>query len=168
MDRLWAPWRMAHLGKPVQEEGCIFCRARDARGEDRERLVLARSEHSLIMINRYPYTSGHLLVAAARHTAELDDFSEPELLDLMQGVVRARALLQEVARPDGFNIGINLGKAAGAAVEDHLHIHVVARWKGDTNFMTVNADVRVIPEGLQALYDRLSVAIGQERRTGQP
>jgi len=159
MERLWAPWRMAHLSSPSREKGCIFCNARDARGEEREHLVLFRSNHSLIMINRYPYTSGHLMVVAARHTAELDDFSEAELLDLMQGVVRARALLREASRPDGFNIGINLGKAAGAAVEDHLHIHVVGRWNGDTNFMTAAADVRVIPEGVYALYDRLSAAI---------
>lgn len=163
MERLWAPWRMAHLSDPDHEEGCIFCKARDAGGEEREHLVLARSEHSLTMINRYPYTSGHLMVVAARHTAELDDFSEPELLDLMQGVVRARALLREVTCPDGFNVGINLGKAAGAAVVDHLHIHVVGRWNGDTNFMTVNADIRVIPEGLLALYDRLHAEIVQER-----
>jgi ATP adenylyltransferase len=154
---------MAHLSNPVQEEGCIFCKARDASGEEREHLVLARTEHSLTMINRYPYSCGHLLVVAARHTAEMDDFSEPELLDLMRGVVRARGLLRETIRPDGFNIGINLGKAGGASVVDHLHIHVVARWNGDTNFTMVCADVRVIPEGLLTLYDRLHAAIGQER-----
>jgi len=161
MERLWAPWRMAHLSNPVHEEGCIFCKARDTRGEEREHLVLARTEHSLIMINRYPYSSGHLMVVAARHTADMGDFSEPELLDLMQGVVRAQVLLRETIRPDGFNIGINLGKAGGASVVDHLHIHVVARWSGDTNFMMVSADVRVIPEGLLELYDRLHAAIGQ-------
>ena len=163
MERLWAPWRIAHLSNPSREKGCIFCNARDARGEEREHLVLSRSDHSLTMINRHPYTSGHLMVVAAQHTAELNDLSEAELLDLMQGVVRARALLREVSHPDGFNIGTNLGKAAGAAVEDHLHIHVVGRWNGDTNFMTVYAGVRVIPEGLYALYDRLSAAIGKGR-----
>lgn len=163
MERVWAPWRMAHLASPDRGQGCIFCNARDARGEERDHLLLARTEHTLTMINRYPYTTGHLMVAAARHVVELDDLSEQELLELMQGVVRARALLRQVTRPDGFNIGINLGKTAGAAVEDHLHIHVVGRWNGDTNFMTVCADVRVIPEGLLALYDRLQAALGQER-----
>jgi ATP adenylyltransferase len=163
MERLWAPWRIARLSNPSREKACIFCNARDAREAEREHLVVSKSDHSLIMINRYPYTSGHLMVVAARHTAELDDLSEAELLDLMQGVVRARALLREVSRPDGFNIGANLGKAAGAGVEDHLHFHVVARWNGDTNFMTVDADVRVISEGLYAQYDRLSAAIGKGR-----
>jgi ATP adenylyltransferase len=154
---------MAYLNSFVQEEGCIFCNAWNARGEDRERLVLARKEHSLIMLNRFPYTNAHLMVAAARHTAEPDDFSEGEMLDLMQGVRQSRALLREVARPHGFNIGVNLGEAAGAAMPEHLHIHVVARWNGDINFMPVCADVRVISEGLLEFYDRLLAALGREK-----
>lgn len=162
MDRIWAPWRMTYLNSFVQEEGCIFCNAWNARDEDRERLVLARREHSLIMLNRFPYTSAHLMVVAARHTAELDDFSDGEMLDLMQGVRQARALLRKVARPHGFNIGVNLGEAAGAAMSEHLHIHVVPRWNGDTNFMPVCTDVRVISEGLPEAYDRLRAALGSE------
>ena len=162
MERIWAPWRMNYLSA-TPEEGCIFCKARDARDEDRERLVLVRREHSLIMVNRFPYTSAHLMVVAVRHTAELDDFSEGELLDLMQGVRQARALLREVARPHGFNIGVNLGEVAGAAMKEHLHIHVVARWNGDTNFMPVCADVRVIHEGSLEVYDRLKAALGREK-----
>lgn len=163
MERIWAPWRMTYLSNPVHEEGCVFCKALEAVNEDRERLVLTRTEHSLIMLNRYPYTCGHLMVVAGRHTAELDDFSDSEQLDLMRCLRQARSLLREVAHPDGFNIGMNLGKAAGAAIDGHLHIHVVPRWNGDTNFMSASADVRIIPEGILESYDRLRRAL--ERRT---
>jgi len=161
VERLWAPWRMTYLTAAPSESGCFLCRAWEQSGQDRERLVLSRSEHSLIMLNRYPYTSAHLMVATARHTAELDDLSDRELLDLMQGVRKARALLRTAAGPDGFNIGINLGKAAGAGADDHLHIHVVGRWAGDTNFMPICSDVRVIPEGLIEMYDRFKAALGE-------
>lgn len=161
MERIWAPWRMVYLSNQVPDEGCVFCKARDAIGEERERLVLLRSESSLIMLNRFPYTCGHLMVVAGRHTAELDDLSDRELLDLMHSVRTARTLLRKVARPDGFNIGLNLGKAGGAAIEGHLHIHVVPRWSGDTNFMAVTTDTRIIPEGLLESYDRLHLALEQ-------
>lgn len=155
MERIWAPWRMTYITNAAPDDGCIFCRAW-AADEDRERLVLLRQEHALIMLNRYPYTCGHLMVAPLRHTAEMDDLSDAELLDLMHGVRRACALLRDVTNPQGFNIGVNLGKAAGAGIEEHLHIHIVPRWNGDTNFMSVTGDVRVIPEGLIATYDRLA------------
>ena len=158
MERIWAPWRMTYISNSVQEEGCIFCRAWEA-DDDRERLVLLRQRHALIMLNRYPYTCGHLMVAPQRHTAEMDDLSEEELLGLLLGVRRACALLRAVAAPHGFNIGMNLGKAAGAGVEEHLHIHIVPRWNGDTNFMSVTGDVRVIPEGLLEAYDRLAAGL---------
>lgn len=159
MERIWAPWRMVYLNNQIPDEGCVFCRARDAVGEERERLVLLRSEYSLIMLNRYPYTCGHLMIVAGRHTADLDEFSDREQLDFMHAIRKARTLLQKVARPDGLNIGLNLGKAAGAAIEGHLHIHVVPRWKGDTNFMSVTTDTRIIPEGLLESYDRLRQAL---------
>lgn len=155
MERIWAPWRMTYLSNTVHEAGCIFCLAAGS-DNDRERLLLVRREYSIVMLNRYPYTCGHMMVAPLRHTAEMDDLNDHELLDLMQGVRMSCALLREVARPEGFNIGINLGKAAGAGVEDHLHIHVVPRWNGDTNFMSVVGDLRVIPEGLMESYDRLA------------
>lgn len=161
MERIWAPWRKTYLSRKDRGDGCIFCRAWEQSGQDRERLVLARSQHALIMLNRYPYTSAHLMVVSARHTAELDDLDDGELLDLMRSVRRARALLRTAVRPDGFNIGINLGKAAGAGVADHLHIHVVGRWNGDTSFMPVCSDVRVIPDGLMEIYDRLSGLLGE-------
>ncbi len=158
MERIWAPWRMTYIRNASPEEGCIFCQAWEAN-EDRERLVLLRQKHALIMLNRYPYTCGHLMVAPLRHTAEMDDLSDDELLDLIQGVRRACALLRDVAAPHGLNIGMNLGKAAGAGIEEHLHVHIVPRWNGDTNFMSVTGDVRVIPEGLLESYDRLAAGL---------
>lgn len=162
MERIWAPWRMTYISNANHEDGCIFCRAVEA-DNDRERLVLARREYSLIMLNRYPYTCGHLMVAPLRHTAEMDDLNDNELLDLMRGVRRSCALLRQVANPEGFNIGINLGKAAGAGVEEHLHIHIVPRWNGDTNFMSVVGDVRVIPEGLMESFDRLATILEADK-----
>ena len=163
MNRVWAPWRMTYISNSQQEDGCIFCRAWE-KCEDRERLMLIREKNSMTMLNRYPYTCGHLMVAPLRHTAKMGDLSEEELLGLMLGVRKATELLRQVASPDGFNIGMNLGKAAGAGVEDHMHIHIVPRWNGDTNFMTVTGDVRVIPEGLMEAYDRLFETLNQKSR----
>ena len=158
MERIWAPWRMTYVSNTTHESGCIFCLA--AEGDnDRERLVLARSEYTLIMLNRYPYTCGHLMVSPLRHTAEMNDLNDLELLNLMHAVRKSCNLLHEVVSPDGLNIGINLGKAAGAGVEEHLHIHIVPRWNGDTNFMSVVGDVRVIPDGLMESYDRLAAIL---------
>lgn len=158
MERIWAPWRMTYVTSTSPEDGCIFCRAWEVN-DDRERLLLVRRELSMIMLNRYPYTCGHLMVAPVRHTAGMDDLSDAEMLDMMHGVRQACALLGDATRPHGFNIGINLGKAAGAGVEEHLHVHIVPRWSGDTNFMSVTGDVRVIPEGLMETYDRLAASV---------
>ena len=156
MERIWAPWRGSYVSNNTLDQSCIFCPTEQG---DRDRLILARSGYSLLMLNRYPYTGGHLMVAPLRHTAELDDLSDAELLDLMQMLRKGRTVLQRVAQPDGFNIGLNLGKAAGAGVEEHLHIHIVPRWNGDSNFMTVVGDVRVIPEGLMTAYDQIAAAL---------
>lgn len=158
MERIWAPWRMDYISNAAPEDGCIFCRAWES-SDDRDRLVLARSERTLIMLNRYPYTCGHLMVAPQRHTADMADLPDDELLDLMHAVRRSCALLREVAHPQGVNIGMNLGRAAGAGIEEHLHVHIVPRWNGDTNFMSVIGEVRVIPEGLMESYDRLAAAL---------
>ena len=152
MDRLWAPWRMEYIvnDKPG---GCIFCGVNCT--PDRERLILYRTEHSLVMLNRYPYTNGHLLIAPLRHVAGLDGLDDAEMLDLFKVLRLGRKVLQESAGPQGYNIGVNLGRASGAGVEDHLHLHIVPRWVGDTNFTAVIDDLRVVPEGLLATYDRL-------------
>lgn len=150
MDRLWAPWRMEYLSK-AGAQGCVFCR----QGDDRELLVLRRTPRVLVMLNGYPYSNGHLMVAPVRHTADLDALSDREMLELLRSVALCRRVLTRASAPQGFNIGLNLGKAAGAGVEDHLHLHVVPRWNGDSNFMSVVAEVRVLPESLRATYDRL-------------
>jgi ATP adenylyltransferase len=158
MDRIWAPWRMSYIKTLNSEEGCIFCNAWSC-DNDREKLVLERSEHSMVMLNLFPYTNGHMMAVPRKHTSSLDELSDDEMLDLMKSVRRARNLLQKVAHPDGFNIGINLGRGAGAGIDDHLHIHVVPRWVGDANFMTVIGDIRVIPEGVMVTYDQLFEAL---------
>jgi ATP adenylyltransferase len=150
MDRLWAPWRMEYFTKS-KSDGCIMCR----RGNDRELLILRRTPLVQVMLNRYPYASGHLMVTPLRHTADLDALSSDEMLELFREVALCRDVLARASTPDGFNIGINLGKAAGAGVADHLHIHVVPRWEGDGSFMLATADTRVLPEALLATYDRL-------------
>lgn len=153
MERIWAPWRTDYIFNK-KPPGCIFCLADDTT-RDRDRLVLYRTPLSLVMLNRYPYTNGHLLAAPHRHTADMDSLSSEEMLDLFRTVRLCRAILDKEASPQGFNIGLNLGRAAGAGVDDHLHFHIVPRWNGDTNFMSVVADLRVVPEGLLAAYDRL-------------
>lgn len=153
MKRIWAPWRMDYIldEKPC---GCIFCLGGQS-AQEREDLILFKSPLSLVMLNRYPYTNGHLMAAPLRHTSDLDSLSGEEMLDLFRIVRLCRKVLEVEASPQGFNIGLNLGRAAGAGIEDHLHVHIVPRWNGDTNFMTTVADVRVVPEGLLTAYDRL-------------
>jgi ATP adenylyltransferase len=131
--------------------GCVFCR----QGSDRDQLILLNTPLTLVMLNRYPYTNGHLMVAPKRHTIDLAALSDAETLELFRCVTLCRDALTRSSAPQGFNIGINIGKAAGAGVEDHLHLHVVPRWNGDNNFICVVADTRVIPEALMESYDRL-------------
>lgn len=153
MERLWAPWRIDYIvnEKPIS---CIFCVPAE-EAEDRESLILCRSTFSFVMLNRYPYNNGHLMVAPFRHTADLNELSDEEALDLFATLRRCRNVIQNAASPQGFNIGINLGKAAGAGVDEHIHIHIVPRWNGDTNFMSVIGDLRIMPENLFNTYDKL-------------
>jgi ATP adenylyltransferase len=139
--------------------GCIFCDALDGR-DDRRTLLLRRGSKAFLILNRYPYASGHVMAAINRHGASLEETTPEEIgeaMELVQAAVRALGLAYT---PDGFNIGINQGRAAGAGVTDHLHIHVVPRWSGDTNFMPIMSDTRVLPEGLDTTYDRLLAALG--------
>lgn len=153
MERLWAPWRMEYIlnEKP---EGCIFC-LNGEKDKERESLILYRSKHSFVMMNRYPYCNGHLLVSPYRHLPDMNGLTDEEMLDLFTTIRLSCNALTLRFSPQGFNVGINLGKVAGAGVDDHIHVHVVPRWVGDTNFMTVIADVRVMPENLLATYDKL-------------
>jgi ATP adenylyltransferase len=156
MERLWAPWRLEYL-TAEKPPGCIFCQ----QGSDLDLLILQSTPLTLVMLNRYPYTNGHLMVAPRRHLADLAELSDAEMLELFKTVTLCRNVLAQSCAPDGYNIGVNLGKAAGAGVLDHLHLHVVPRWNGDNNFMSVIGDNRVIPESLQDSYDRLLPYFGQ-------
>lgn len=153
MDALWAPWRMTYILDQDKPEGCIFCLAKDGVGADG--LVVGVREHTLAIMNKYPYNNGHMLVAPKRHLAALDQLDTEELMELMDSVKLAIAVLKAEMNPDGFNVGLNLGRVAGAGIEEHLHFHIVPRWNGDTNFMTVLGDVRVIPEHIMATKDKL-------------
>jgi ATP adenylyltransferase len=156
MNVLWAPWRMTYIGGADEQRACIFCAA--PTGDPRERLLLGATVHSLVMLNRFPYQSGHLMLAPRRHTADLPGLPAAEHADLAETLRRALAVLGETLRPEGFNVGLNLGASAGAGFADHLHWHIVPRWTGDTNFMPVLADVKVVPQHLLETYDRLREA----------
>jgi len=150
MKTMWAPWRMEYiLGK--KDEGCIFCKALSDRGD----LTLYRGEVTMVVMNKYPYINGHLLVAPTRHLSTLEELNRDEMGDLLETVEKSVRILKEVMKPDGFNVGLNLGKIAGAGVEEHLHFHIVPRWFGDTNALTVFADVRVISEHLLTTCNNL-------------
>jgi ATP adenylyltransferase len=154
MNVLWAPWRMEYVTSAHEKGKCIFCPG-DDRNQDRERLILYIGNHSIVLINRFPYINGHLLVAPLRHISSLDALSSEEKLNLIAMVEKSIGILNEVMNPGGFNVGLNLGRVAGAGVEDHIHFHIVPRWAGDTNYMTIFGEVRVIPEHIQATYRKL-------------
>ena len=153
MDNLWAPWRIRYiLGE--KETGCFFCH-KSQEAADEKNLVLVRDRTCFALLNTYPYNPGHLMIAPYKHTGELDDLGEQELAEFMSLTRRCKQILTRAVRPDGFNIGLNLGKPAGAGVLDHVHMHVVPRWNGDTNYMPVLGDTRVIPQALDELYATL-------------
>ena len=145
-ERLWAPWRLEYVSHADEQEGCVFCAARD--GDDAERLVVARRPQAFALLNRFPYTSGHLMIAPRRHAGALRELGDEEALEVHRLAGAAIAALEATYRPEGFNLGWNLGRVAGAGIVDHVHLHVVPRWAGDTNFMPVLADVKVLPEHL--------------------
>ncbi len=155
LDILWAPWRYSYVKKAAKSRGggCLFCEA--VKKSDEEALILYRGEKAYIIMNLYPYNTGHLMVAPYRHVAGIEDLDDDELLDLMRLVRLSLKLLRRALSPDGFNIGVNLGRVAGAGIEDHVHIHVVPRWNGDTNFMPVIAGVKVIPQDVRDTYREL-------------
>jgi ATP adenylyltransferase len=154
LKQLWAPWRMTYIDQGSSGEGCIFCEK--SRKEDaREALVLAHTDHSLIILNKYPYNNGHLLLAPKRHEKHLSNLSGDEYTDLNEALRRSVEIVRNSYNPSGINLGMNLGKCAGAGIEDHLHWHIVPRWEGDTNFMPVLGETRVMPQHLLVTYDQL-------------
>jgi ATP adenylyltransferase len=157
MDHMWAPWRMEFIltEKPTD---CILCQ-KPVENDDECNLILHRSNHNFVILNKFPYNPGHLMVAPYRHIATLEDMTDEELMDHFSIVRRCTKALRSILEPAGFNIGINLGKIAGAGISDHAHTHIVPRWPGDTNFMPVLADTRVLPEGLALTYAKLKGTI---------
>jgi ATP adenylyltransferase len=160
MDRIWAPWRIDYVVGNEKEQGCIFC-TKPSSNEDDENLIVHRAEGAFTIMNKYPYNNGHLLIAPYRHVSDICQLDPQENSRLIQELCRAIQVLRAVMRPDGFNIGINLGTAAGAGIEEHVHYHIVPRWNGDTNMMPVLADVKIIPEHLRSTCFRLREAFGQ-------
>ncbi|MCD6289712.1 MAG: HIT domain-containing protein [Anaerolineae bacterium] len=156
MERLWTPWRMPYL---VSEKSstCIFCQKVQAT-DDRAAHVLTRGRHGFVTLNLYPYNNGHLMVVPYAHVPSLEDLPPETLTELMLLVNRSLTILRFAFRPHGFNLGVNLGKVAGAGIEEHVHIHIVPRWEADTNFMPIVAETRVIPEWIDDTYDRLAEA----------
>ena len=168
-QNLWAPWRLAYVAqdpRPRPNDECFICRG-GREADDRRNLIVNRSASSVVLLNKYPYNNGHLLVAPRGHKGRLDELSSGELLEIMESVRRMVAILEKRMNCDGFNIGLNLGKAAGAGLPGHLHWHIVPRWNGDTNFMPVVADVKVIAQSLDALYDLLIEELQTSARPGE-
>jgi ATP adenylyltransferase len=155
MKKLWAPWRMKYIkGMSNPDEGCIFC-TKPKQSDDKNNLILFRGKSSFIILNAFPYSNGHLLIVPFMHTSDLDMLDESVSAELWKHIVLCKNVLKKAYNPDGFNIGINLGRPAGAGIDQHVHIHVVPRWSGDTNFMPVLGETRVISEGLGDTYDSL-------------
>jgi ATP adenylyltransferase len=155
MDHLWTPWRFHYISSCGEVASCVFCDLLQEQ-PDKRNLVLARHTHNYVVLNRFPYTSGHLLVVAYRHIPKLTEALDTELQEMIRLARQCESVLQEVYRCDGFNIGFNIGRSAGAGVAGHLHLHVVPRWQGDANFVSVVGQTRVIPEDLETTYDKLT------------
>ena len=156
-ENLWAPWRMEYIRSLVDEskDGCFLCNYRDHPENDAANHVLWRSAHCFVLMNRFPYTNGHLLISLYGHQEDLTDLAEDEFVELWRQTRDAQTVLAELMHPGGFNIGVNLGLCAGAGLPGHIHVHIVPRWTGDTNFMAVLGDVRVVPESLTRMYEQL-------------
>ncbi len=156
---IWAPWRLEYIREAGAQDGCVFCL--EAAGELGDRsLAVHRGEHAFVLLNKFPYSSGHLMVASLRHVGELAELARDEAAEIHELTTQAIAALRAVYAPDAFNVGWNLGQVAGGSIAGHLHEHVVPRWAGDTNFMPVLADIKVVPEHLLATRDRLREAWG--------
>lgn len=156
MERLWSPWRMEYIVSR-KGNGCVFC-DKTSDNDDESNYIVHRGEKCYVMLNLYPYNNGHLLVSPYRHVPSTEQLEEDELIEVMFLVNRSLRALRQAMYPDGFNMGINIGKAAGAGIEGHVHIHVVPRWQGDTNFMPICSQARVIPELLDETYQKLKAA----------
>jgi len=161
MDKLWAPWRLEYIVNACEtDEGCIFC-IKPQENKDAENLILYRSKHSFVILNKYPYNNGHLMVVPYLHESDPTKLTDPVMLDLSHTLNKAIIAIRGAMHPHGMNIGINLGRTAGAGIDTHLHYHVVPRWNGDTNFMPVLTDVKVVSESLESSRCRLTAAFSE-------
>jgi ATP adenylyltransferase len=166
MRRLWTPWRFSYIREQHLASGCIFCNAGRVNGssnaperDDQESLVVHRARYSFILLNRYPYTSGHVMIAPYQHVSRLSQVGDEVVEEIMRSAKRMESVLEQLYRPAGLNVGMNLGEAAGAGIEQHIHLHVLPRWHGDANFMTTIGDTRVLPELLEVSYSRIRGAL---------
>ncbi len=157
MEHLWSPWRMAYIKSNKKESGCVFCDA-PLHPDSPENLILFRSALTYVILNRFPYTSGHLMIIPYLHTANLDDMGAAARAEIMELANLSVSVLQKIYQPQGFNVGFNFGDAGGAGIASHVHLHVVPRWNGDTNFMSTLSMTRVLPEALEDSYQRLKAA----------
>lgn len=158
MDYLWTPWRYRYVSDPAKDDRCIFCDAL-ARHDDAESLIVFRGAKNFVILNRFPYTTGHVMVVPYAHVGELAVCESATVVEMMHIAQRVQRALGAVYHPEGYNLGMNLGRCAGAGVTGHLHLHVLPRWTGDTNFMTVSAETRVEPEDLRVTYEKLHKAL---------
>lgn len=163
MDQLWAPWRLSYVSvaKPPVSD-CFLCRGRE-ENEDRANLIAYRTPFSLVVLNRFPYNNGHLLIAPKAHKANMDELTRDELIDGVETIQQLIGWLNRIMKPDGYNVGLNLGRAAGAGLPGHLHWHLVPRWNGDTNFMTTVSDERVIVQSLDSFWQLLTAELAARR-----
>jgi ATP adenylyltransferase len=158
MDYLWTPWRYRYIADATKDEGCVFCAA-VALNNDRQALIVRRGVKNFVILNAFPYTSGHVMVVPYQHSADLPATEPATLAEMMVLAQRVQVALEKTYQPQGYNLGMNLGRAAGAGVTGHLHLHVLPRWSGDSNFMTVVAETRVEPEDLTTTYEKLHAAL---------
>ena len=161
MDRLWAPWRVKYI-QSKKQKACIFCKSHNSRAKN---YIIVNNRYSFAILNKYPYNNGHVLVAPRRHIKDITNLKDAEIIDVFKTLREVKIILTKVLRPNGFNIGINISAVAGAGIAGHLHIHIVPRWKGDTNFMPVIYNTKIISQSLDELYKRLkNVNPGRNKR----
>lgn len=165
MKYIWSPWRMSYIQSHRQETDCVFC-LEMSRADGPENLIIYRGQNAFVILNRYPYTSGHLMIVPYIHESTLVKLDAGTRAELMELVNQAIVILEQVYKPQGFNVGVNIGEAAGAGITQHIHIHVVPRWGGDTNFMSSLAQTRVLPESLEETYRRLKQAWQTQQNEG--
>jgi ATP adenylyltransferase len=154
MNHIWSPWRMEYIENSTKENGCIFCNAQE-KEDGEENLIAFRAERAYVILNRYPYTSGHIMVVPLDHKPNLEELDPKTRAEMMELVTRSMTVLRKIYHPEAFNMGANIGEAAGAGIKQHVHIHIVPRWGGDTNFMSTVGGTRVLPEALESTYVRV-------------